>query len=220
MSLGASNEILAINAQLRAIAAGATAEQAESIRALTEELLDETDKLRQQEDVLTGFFEEIGRSAQRELSGLLADPLADGLDELPLRFARVLQQLAADALAAEIFQILRNFGSSGTGGGAGGFAQFVGGLFGGGFAAGGQVSGGRPIIVGERGPELFTPPGAGAIQPNININQAAQAPPQIQIINTIDTAAITGAFNSGEGDTVLLNRIGARRTAFRSALGV
>ncbi len=220
MLLGASNEELAINAQLRALAAGATIEQAEAIGILTEELLDETDKLREQEDILTGFFEAIGASAQRELSGLLADPLADGLDELPLRFAKVLQQLAADALAAEIFQILRSFGSNAAGGGAGGFAQFVGGLFGGGFAAGGQVSGGRPIIVGERGPELFTPPGAGAIQPNVNINQAAQAPPMVQVINTIDTAEITGAFNSGEGDTVLLNRIGARRTAFRQALGV
>ena len=218
--LGASNEVLAVNAQLRAIAAGATIAQAESIRALTEELLDETDKLREQEDVLTGFFEAIGASAQRELSGLLADPLADGLDELPGRFARVLQQLAADALAAEIFQILRNFGSNAPGGGAGGFAQFVGGLFGGGFAAGGQVTGGRPIMVGERGPELFSPPGSGNITPNVNINQAAQAPPMVQIINTIDTAEITAAFNSGEGDTVLLNRIGARRTAFRQALGV
>lgn len=218
--LGADNEALAINAQLRALAAGATVEQAEAIRALTEELLDETDKLRQQEDTLTGFFQAVGASAQRELSGLLADPLADGLDELPLKFARILQQLAADALAAEIFQILQSFGSSGSGGGAGGFLQFVGGLFGGGFQAGGQVSGGRAILVGERGPEIFTPPGAGAIQPNVSINQAAQAPPMVQVVNTIDTAEITGAFNSGEGDTVLLNRIGARRTAFRSALGV
>jgi len=218
--LNADNEALAANAQLRALAAGATAEQAAKIGELTEILLDETDRLREQEDVLTGFFEAIGASAQRELSGLLADPLAEGLDELPARFARVLQQLAADALAAEIFTILRNFGSNAPGGGAGGFAQFVGGLFGGGFQAGGQVSAGRSILVGERGPEFFSPPGAGSITPNVNISQAAQAPPVIQIVNTIDTAEITAAFNSGEGDTVLLNRIGARRTAFRQALGV
>ncbi len=167
-----------------------------------------------------GFFEEIGRSAQRELSGFLADPLADGLDELPLKFARILQQLAADALAAEIFQILKSFGSNASGGGAGGFLGFIGGLFGGGFAAGGQVSGARPVLVGERGPEIFQPPGAGSIMPNVSINQAAQAPPMVQIVNTIDNAEIVGAFNSGEGDTVLLNRIGARRTAFRAALGV
>lgn len=218
--LGADNEALAANAALRAIAAGATIEQAERIGELTETLLDETDELRKQEDILTGFFEEIGKSAQRELSGFLADPLSDGLDELPLKFAKILQQLAADALAAEIFQILKSFGSSGSGGGAGGFLQFVGGLFGGGFAAGGQVSGGRPILVGERGPEIFTPPGAGAITPNVNIDQAAQAPPVVNVINAIDPSEITGAFNSGEGDSVLLNRISAKRTSFRAALGV
>lgn len=218
--LGADNEALAVNAELRAIAAGATVEQAAKIGELTEILLDETDELRKQEDILTGFFEEIGKSAQRELSGFLADPLAEGLDELPLRFARVLQQLAADALAAEIFQIVRSFGSSAPGGGAGGFLQFVGGLFGGGFAAGGEVSGTRPIIVGERGPEIFTPPGSGSIIPNVNINQEAQAAPTVQVINAIDPSEITGAFNSGEGDSVLLNRISAKRTAFRAALGV
>lgn len=35
-----------------------------------------------------------------------------------------------------------------------------------GFAAGGQVMAGQPIIVGERGPELFLPKGAGKIIPN------------------------------------------------------
>ena len=115
---------------------------------------------------------------------------------------------------------MRSFGSDSTGGGAGGFLQFVGGLFGGGFAAGGQVSGGRSILVGERGPEIFTPPGAGAISPNININQAAQASPMVTVVNAIDTSEILGAFNSDEADTVLLNRIGAKRTSFRAALGV
>jgi len=218
--LGADNQALAANAELRALAAGATVEQAAQIGELTQILLDETDELRKQEDILTGFFEEIGRSAQRELSGFLADPLSDGLDELPLKFAKILQQLAADALAAEIFQILKSFGSNSSGGGAGGFLQFVGGLFGGGFAAGGQVSGGRPILVGERGPEIFTPPGAGAITPNVNINQAAQAAPTVNVVNAIDKSEITGAFNSGEGDQVLLNRISAKRTSFRAALGV
>ncbi|MCK5495127.1 MAG: hypothetical protein KAI80_01850, partial [Hyphomicrobiaceae bacterium] len=218
--LGASNVELGINAEARALAAGATAEQAAQIGMLTETLLNEQDALRNETATLQGFFEEVGASAQRTLSGFLADPLSEGLDELPFKFAQVLQQLAADALASELFSILKGLGSGGAGGGAGGILGFIGGLFGGGFQAGGQVSGGQPILVGERGPEIFTPPGSGSIQPNVNINQAAQAPPMVNVINTIDTSEITGAFNSGEGDTVLLNRIGARRTAFRAALGV
>ncbi len=217
--LGASNAELAANAELRAIAAGATVEQAARIRELTEAIADETDRLRQEQATLDGFFEEVGRSAQRELSGFLADPLAEGLDELPLRFARVLQQLAADALASEFFEFIRGFGSNAAGGGSGGFLQFVGGLFGGGFQAGGQVSGSRPILVGERGPELFQPPGSGAIVPNVNVNAQA-GPMNTTIVNTIDNSEIVGAFNDGSGDQVLLNRISTKRQAFRRALGV
>ena len=35
-----------------------------------------------------------------------------------------------------------------------------------------------------------------------------------------DNAEIVAAFNSGEGETVLLNIIGSKRTSFRAALGV
>lgn len=43
---------------------------------------------------------------------------------------------------------------------------FVGGIFGGGKAAGGSVAAGTTYLVGERGPELFTPSGSGTIIPN------------------------------------------------------
>ncbi len=53
--------------------------------------------------------------------------------------------------------------------------SFVGGLFGGKRAAGGPVSSGSSYLVGENGPEMFTPSGSGSITPNgaggaININ--------------------------------------------------
>jgi hypothetical protein len=35
-----------------------------------------------------------------------------------------------------------------------------------GFAKGGSVMGGKPIVVGERGPEIFVPSGNGGIVPN------------------------------------------------------
>ena len=60
-------------------------------------------------------------AAESTLSGVLADPLSDGLDELPFKFAQTLQQLAADALASELFDI-------------------IGGLFSGGGAAGGGTA--------------------------------------------------------------------------------
>lgn len=219
MLLDASNEALGINAQLRALAAGATVMQAEEIGKLTEILLDEQDALRNEAATLQGFFEEVGASAQRTLSGFLADPLSEGLDELPFKFAQVLQQLAADALASQLFEILKGLGSGGAGGGAGGVLGFIGGLFGGGFQAGGQVRGGQPILVGERGAELFTPPGSGAVQPNVNIAQAAQAPPVVNVINVSDPADVPSGIESPEGEQAIINVIQRNPDAVRRLLG-
>ena len=47
-----------------------------------------------------------------------------------------------------------------------GFGGLFGGLFGGGRALGGPVTGGTTYLVGERGPELFTPNVSGSIIPN------------------------------------------------------
>jgi tape measure domain-containing protein len=217
--LGADNEALGANAEARALAAGATAEQAKAIGDLTETLADEQDALKQATATFQGFFEEVGASAQQTLSGFLADPLSEGLDELPFKFAQVLQKLAADALASELFKILQGFGSGGEGGGAGGFLQFIGGLFGGGFQAGGAARGGQPILVGERGPEIFSPPGSGQISPNVNINQAAQAAPVVNIVNVTDPADIPGGLRTSEGEEEVINIIQRNPDAVRRVLG-
>ena len=52
------------------------------------------------------------------------------------------------------------------GGIVGGVTDFIGDLFGGGRANGGPVSAGKTYMVGERGPELFSPSGSGSIIPN------------------------------------------------------
>lgn len=49
---------------------------------------------------------------------------------------------------------------------SGSFGVWLKGLFGGGRAIGGPVSAGRTYLVGERGPELFTPNSSGTIIPN------------------------------------------------------
>ena len=56
------------------------------------------------------------------------------------------------------FQTLINLGSK--------IGGAIGGLFGGGKASGGPVVGGTTYLVGEQGPELFTPSGSGTIIPN------------------------------------------------------
>lgn len=52
------------------------------------------------------------------------------------------------------------------GGGAGGTAGLLSGLFGGGKAKGGSIIGGRAYMVGEKGPEMIVPSGSGTVVPN------------------------------------------------------
>jgi hypothetical protein len=146
--------------------------------------------------------------------------LSDGLDELPGKFAQVLQQLAADALSSELFSILGGLATGGAGGGgASSFLGLVGSFFGGGMASGGQAMGGRPILVGERGPEIFTPPGSGSITPNVNINQAAQSAPVVNVMNITDPADIPAGLRTAEGEEEVINIIQRNPDAVRRILG-
>lgn len=88
-------------------------------------------------------------------------------------FGEVLQgvarQMAKAALEAALFNSgpLAKVGGRGGGGGLGGlFKGLLGGIFGGFRAAGGPVNPGKAYVVGEKGPEIFTPGRAGAIVPN------------------------------------------------------
>ncbi len=215
MLLGADNEALAINAELRALAEGATEKQAMRIRELTEALLDERDALDEAGSKIEIFFKDVAETAEGTLSGVLADPLQEGLDEVPFKFAQLLQQLAAEALSAEVFKILGSLG----GDGGGGFLSFIGGLFGGAAQAGGQISSSGPTLVGERGPELFTPASSGTITPNINIDQAAQAPPMVNVINVSDPADIPSGIETPEGEQAVINVIQKNPEAVRRLLG-
>lgn len=90
-------------------------------------------------------------------------------------FGRMLEVMAADLAAkSAIFGILSVFApglmaGSGLVGGKG-FASFLGIP---GFANGGMVGARKPILVGERGPEIFTPSSAGSITPNGEIDQSS-----------------------------------------------
>jgi len=72
------------------------------------------------------------------------------LSQLRNNFARQAADIIAGALS----------------GGGGGLFSGIASFFGGGRAHGGPVNSNRSFLVGERGPELFTPPGRGRIVPN------------------------------------------------------
>lgn len=86
-------------------------------------------------------------------------------------------------------------------------------------ALGGGVLGGRPILVGERGPEIWTPPGTGMghIVPNSQIG-AGPAPVNVSIINVRDANEVPNAIVSGPGERAVLNVINKNRSAIARSL--
>ncbi|WP_426165816.1 tail tape measure protein [Sandarakinorhabdus sp. DWP1-3-1] len=135
---------------------------------------------------------------RRELDGPLAQGAerAGGSIERALARAAItgkfgfedLRRVALNALADIATSALRSDIGALFGGGSGGSGLFgaigagIGSLFGApGRAIGGPVSGGRPYLVGERGPELFVPAGAGRVETgvpgrgavNVTVNVAA-----------------------------------------------
>ena len=217
--LDADSEAIARNAEVRALAEGATAEQAARIRELTEELENQREAQENATNNLDDFFEGAKSSAESNLAGLLSDPLNQDLDDVAAKFSATLADLAAEALASEIFGLFTG-GAGGAGGaGGGGIGGIIGSFFGGGFAAGGEVRGGQPILVGERGPEIFTPPGSGAITPNVNINQAAQAPPTVVVNNVTDPADVPAGLRTTAAQEEVLNIIQRNPDAVKRVLG-
>jgi hypothetical protein len=117
-------------------------------------------------DELKKIGEDGAKSMQSAMESFFMNPTREGFDGLLQSFLQILAQMAAQAAAAQITQSL--FGGSSGGGGGFDFGGMVASMFGGGkvAAVGGPVVGGQPLVVGERGPELLVPSGAGNIIPN------------------------------------------------------
>jgi hypothetical protein len=94
-------------------------------------------------------------------------------------------------------------------------ASFVGGVFGGGRAGGGEVTAGTTYLVGEKGPELFTTSTSGFIVPNSSFGSAGGGGSVINVtvngaIDPISTARqITQILNREATLNGSFNRIGA-----------
>lgn len=90
-----------------------------------------------------------------------------------------------------------------------GLGDIIGKVFGGGKAAGGPVNAGTTYLVGERGPELFTPSGSGSIIPNhklgggggsVNITVNGAIDPEStarQIITLLNNSTYRGTLGAG-----------------------
>lgn len=178
------------------------------------------------DDAVHDFYKRARENSQDILAGFLESGLQD-LDNFAQAFSQMLLKLASQALAAKIFESLFGVvGANGTSTGgivSGAISSIFGG---GGRQFGGGVMAGQAVAANEGGRfgrEVFVPNVGGNVVPIGGAGGgAAQAAPVVNntIVNTIDASEITGAFQSGAGDNVLLNRISTRKNAFRKALAL
>ena len=110
-------------------------------------------QLEEEQRILEKFAKQAARNIQDAFADFLFDPFEDGLEGMVKGFIDAMRRMLANALA---FQILSNIP------GIGGFLSQR--------AAGGPVSAGQPVLVGERGPELFIPGASGSIRNNSAMN--------------------------------------------------
>jgi tape measure domain-containing protein len=169
------------------------------------------DKILGLKDLYAEFAKSAAESIQSAFSDFLFDPFENGLDGMIKGMSDTLRRIAADILST---QILKSLFSLIPGGGA------IAGLL----AEGGPAQAGKSYIVGEQGPEIFTPQTSGMVTPNGEA-PPSQAAPSVNvagptIINTIEDSAIVAAFNRGGGGEVVLNNMTENKAAYRNALGL
>ena len=100
-------------------------------------------------------------------------------------------------------------GLFGGGGGevGGSILGMLGGLVGGFFADGG-ITPSAPIVVGEKGPELFRPPGRGTIVPNHMLGSGAGgAGANVTVVNVDDPNSVQDAMRGSDGEEIVLNHL-------------
>lgn len=113
------------------------------------------------------------------------------------------------------------FSGSGGGGNGSGILSSIGGFFSdpgsvfdgffgtlSGLATGGFAKQEEPVIVGERGPELFVPQSSGTVVPNHKLFQPNKEVPPMTVVNNINIAAPEGRI-SRESMGQLQSRMGA-----------
>jgi hypothetical protein len=124
------------------------------------------------EDMSEGITNEMGKG-MKTFTDTLTDAFSDGkleMNDFKGYFKQTMTSMVKDAIFGSN-KISQSLGSSLHGGGGskasgigGFFKSVIGGLFG--RASGGPVSNGKSYIVGENGPEMFTPNGNGNIARN------------------------------------------------------
>lgn len=177
--------------------------------------LDE-DRLRQlaKLDELSQFAIQAAKNMQDAFADFLFDPFSDGLEGLAYNFAQTLQKMAANALAANIFENLlgKEFSSGGAVSGVlGGFLKSFKSYEGGGSTGSGSRVGG---VDGKGGFLSVLHPNESVVDHTVSTS-APSAAPSIKNINVLDPAIVGDYLSTSAGEKVIMNVIQRNRSALR-----
>lgn len=143
---------------------------------------------------------------------LLSGDLDGALDGLLEDLARLVIRLTIiEPLAKSVASAL---GGSG-GGGFGGFISSIGSIFGGGRALGGPVTGGTSYLVGERGPETFTPKVDGYITPANDVSGGMRVEVVPSQYFDVRVQEISGGMVARAAPAIINGSVGAVRSGMR-----
>jgi len=195
-----TNEQRFVYLKLQELSTQASDKQIDQMIENAQELFRLMELLKNQTDFMEDTAEQAAKNMQNAFAEFFFDPFEDGLKGLLIGFLNVIRRMIAEVLAFQALEAMtKNDG--------GFWSTLIQGITATPapatpatatpsvapsyptpgvprFAGGGTTLGGQPMLVGERGPEIFTPSGAGRVTPNSAVgNSAAKG---AQFITNID----------------------------------
>jgi hypothetical protein len=182
--------------------------QAQIDKINAQDVKDQTDNVDELKDAYAGLFDYM----ERGFSDAMATMLLDGeitFKQLAMSFAREFLQMGIGQLAGSAFAQIGKAATTLFYGPQPGDLGFMGPVA---TANGGARLGGRPLLVGERGPELFIPSTSGFVANNNALTKmagGAVSPVNVTVINNTGQEATTSQKDGPGGSRDIEVMIGA-----------
>jgi len=182
--------------------------QAQIDKINAQDVKDQTDNVDELKDAYAGLFDYM----ERGFSDAMATMLLDGeitFKQLAMSFAREFLQMGIGQLAGSAFAQIGKAATTLLYGPQPGDLGFMGPVA---TANGGARLGGRPLLVGERGPELFIPSTSGFVANNNALGKmagGAVSPVNVTVINNTGQEATTSQKDGPGGSRDIEVMIGA-----------
>ena len=150
---------------------------------------------------MSEFAKAAAQNMQSAFADFLFDPFSGSLKSMVTEFAGVLRRMAAEMLAAEIFDSLGKAGEGKTGV----WGSLLG-FFAGAKDAGGSVPAGKFALVGERRPELVAGPATvvGGAQTAAMLRPRERGDTKIRLISITDSQNFTDFLSSDPAEQTLI----------------